>query len=297
LSAEGARGQGTAEPWTIARLLRWAADDFRARGFDSPRLDAELLLAEAVGSDRVRLILDSQRELQPEELARFRSYIKRRRVGEPIAYILGRREFHGLTFRVDRRVLVPRPDTETLVGVALERTRKAFMFGRMLDLCTGSGCVAIAFAKQRPTWRITALDASADAITLAVENSVRLGAVFSICFGVGDLTAPLRPEQRFELVTANPPYIPSAELSTLDKGITQFEPRAALDGGSDGLEIVRRIVSEAVPRLEPKGLLALEVHWDQAARVAELLEAAGLAQIERQRDYGGHERVVSGCRP
>jgi release factor glutamine methyltransferase len=296
LSAGAAKSEGATEPWTIARLLRWATDDFRARGFEGPRLDAELLLAEALASDRVRLVIDSQRALDTEELGRFRDLVKRRRAGEPVAYILGRREFHGLTFRVDRRVLIPRPDTETLVGVALERTRKAYLFGRMLDLCTGSGCVAIAFAKQRPTWRITALDASPDAIALAIENAVRLGVVFGIRFAVGDLTAPLPPEQRFELVTANPPYVPSAELARLEPGIVNFEPRLALDGGADGLDCVRRIVHEAAPKLAPGGVLALEVHWDQATRVAELLEAAGLAAVERQRDYGGHERVVSGCR-
>jgi release factor glutamine methyltransferase len=297
LSAEGASSQGATEPWTVARVLRWAADDFRARGFDSPRLDAELLLAEVLGSDRVRLIVDAQRVLEPDELAHFKGSIKRRRGGEPVAYILGRREFHGLTIRVDRRVLIPRPDSEALVDVALERTRKAYMFGRMLDLCTGSGCIAIAFAKQRPTWHVTALDCSQDAIALAIENAVRSSAVSSIRFGVGDLVAPLRAGQLFELVTANPPYIPSAELAELDQGITRFEPRGALDGGMDGLDIIRRIVDQASPRLVPGGVLALEVHWDQAARVSRLLEAAGLARIERRRDYGGHERVVSGCRP
>jgi release factor glutamine methyltransferase len=296
LSAGTAQRDGAAEPWTIARVLRWASDDFRALGFACARLDAELLLAEVLGVDRVRLIIDSQRELRQEELGGYRALIKRRRAGEPVAYILGRREFHGLSFHVDRRVLIPRPDTEALVAVALERTRGAYMFGRMLDLCTGSGCVAIAFAKQRPTWRITALDSSSEAIDLAMENAVRLGAVFGMRFGVGDLTAPLAESERFDLVTANPPYIPSAELGTLEQGIRDFEPRLALDGGSDGLAIIRRIVKESQPHLVPRGVLALEVGHDQAERVSELLESAGFVAIERRRDYGGHERVVSGCR-
>lgn len=285
---------GGARPWTIARVLGWAADDFRNRGIESPRLEAEILLAHALGSDRIRLIVDSQRPLAPDELGRFRELIKRRRSGEPIAYILARREFFGLSFRVDRRALIPRPDSEALVEVALERTRSRYMYGRMLDLCTGSGCIAIAFAKQRPTWQVTALDASADAVDLAIENATRLGVAHAVRFGVGDLTAPLGANERFELVTANPPYIPTGELAGLDPGIRDFEPRAALDGGEDGLTVVRRLIAEAAPRLEPDGVLAIEVHFDQADRVSELLEKADLVAIERRKDYGGHERVVSG---
>ena len=294
MSRESTDPGSATEPWTIARVLKWATEDFKGRAFDSPRLDAELLLAEALSSDRVRLIVESQRPLAPDELARFRDLIKRRRGGEPVAYILGRREFFGSLFRVDRRVLVPRPDTEALVEVALERTRPRSMYGRMLDLCTGSGCVAIAFAKQRPTWHVTALDVSAEAIELAIENAVRLGAIAAIRFGVGDLDSRLARSERFELVTANPPYIPSRELAELDAGVREFEPRLALDGGPDGLSVVRRVVDVAKTRLLPDGVLAVEVHYDQASRVAELFEAAGLCQIERRRDYGGHERVVSG---
>ena len=282
------------ETWTIARVLAWAADDFKTRGLESPRLDAEVLLCEALATDRVKLIVESQRPLEPAELSRYRDLIKRRRSGEPIAYILGRREFFGLQFRVDRRALIPRPDTEALLEVALARTREHYMFGNALDLCTGSGCVAIAFAKQRPTWRVTALDASEEAIALAVENATRLGAVFGIRFGVGDLTAPLAESERFDVITANPPYIPSADIASLDPGIRDFEPRAALDGGADGLAIVRRVVTESAPRLVPGGILAVEVQYDQSDRVAELFEQAGLSEIERRRDYGAHERVVSG---
>lgn len=284
------------EAWTVARVLAWATDDFRRRGLEGARLDAELLLAHALGCDRIRLILENRRELSAEELACFRELIKRRRSGEPIAYILGRREFYGLEFRVDRRVLVPRPDTETLVDVALERTRDRYMFGKMLDLCTGSGCVAIAFAKARPTWRVTALDLSPDAIELAIENATRLGTVFGLTFGVGDLDAPLAARESFDLVTANPPYIPSPDIPALDVDIREFEPKIALDGGQDGLAVVRRVIEVGQRRLTTGGLLALELHHDQAASVSELMTAAGFVDLERRRDYGGHERVVSGRR-
>jgi release factor glutamine methyltransferase len=286
--------RSTTESWTIDKVLRWATDDFRARGHDTPRLEAELLLCHAIGLDRVRLIVESQRPLAPTELGTYRDLIKRRRAREPVAYILGQREFFGLPFRVDSRVLIPRPDTETLVEVALDRTRRRDMFGNMLDLCTGSGCVAIAFAKKRPTWRVTGVDVSEGAVDVARDNALRLGAAFNTHFTVGDLVAPLPAGARFDLVTANPPYIPSAEMKELAPDILGYEPGIALEGGSDGLDLIRRIVDQVVPLLADDGVLALEVHYDQGDAVAALLAAAGLADIDKRKDYGGHERVVSG---
>jgi release factor glutamine methyltransferase len=284
------------DAWTIARVLRWAAEDFAKRKSPSPRLDAEVLLANALGTDRVRLVIESERELEPAELGLYRSLIERRRRGEPVAYILGRREFFGLNFVVDKRALVPRPDTETLVEVALERTRPRSQYGRALDLCTGSGCVAVAFAKTRPTWRVTATDISTDALSLAWENARRLGVAFSLATIPGDLFAPVENE-RFELVLANPPYIPSADIATLDPDVREFEPHHALDGGADGLDLVRAVVSSAPRHLVPGGVLAVEVGFDQAPRTRALFEAAGFTAIESRRDYGGHERVVSGISP
>lgn len=293
--AETERGE-SAEPWTISRVLRWAAEDFAKRGNPSARLDAELLLGKVLGVDRVRLVLDAHRPLADPELGEYRELIRRRRSREPVAYILGRREFYGHSFKVDRRVLVPRPDSETLVEAALERTKGRSMYGRAVDLCTGSGCIAISFSKARPTWRVTATDLSEDAATLAAENAHRLGAVFGFGIVTGDLFTPLG-DRRFELVMSNPPYIPSAEIATLDADVRDFEPRLALDGGADGLSLLARIVGEAPSRLESGGVLALEVAYDQAARVEALLVAAGFADTLRHRDYGGHERVVTGIRP
>jgi release factor glutamine methyltransferase len=293
MAAARSRPGETTEPWTVGRVLAWATADFRSRAIETARLDAELLLGLALGLDRIRLILEHQRPLAPEELSRYRDLIKRRRGGEPIAYIRGEREFYGLPIRVDPRVLIPRPDTETLVEVALERTRARSMFGNALDLCTGSGCVAIAFSHTRRTWRVTGVDASIGALEVARINALCLGVVPGLRFLEGDLFAPLGPDERFDLITANPPYIPDAELAELDAGIREFEPRLALAGGSDGLDVIRRIVEEAPGHLSPGGVLALEVGHDQADRVAELFEQAGLSQIGRRRDYGGHERVVS----
>lgn len=288
------RAVSTKESWSIAQVLRWASEDFTRRALPSPRLDAELLLCEVLGVDRIRLIVDAAKPLSPEELSAYRGLIQRRRRGEPIAYIRGEREFYGHRLRVDARVLVPRPDTETLVEVALERTKPRSLYGRALDLCTGSGCVALAFAKARPTWLTTGVDLSPDALALARENSERLGVTFCTRWLVGDLFAPLGEEERFELITANPPYIPHEEIATLDRDVKDFEPHLALDGGEDGLVLIRPIIERAPKLLTPGGLLALEVAWDQAERVAALFEAQGFSDIQKRRDYGGHERVVSG---
>jgi release factor glutamine methyltransferase len=282
------------EPWSIKRVLAWATDDFKRRGNKSARLDAELLLGEALGLDRIKLIVEAERPLAEGELGRYRDLIKRRRVGEPIAYILGRREFYALPMVVDRRVLIPRPDTEVLVETALNATRAQHLYGRMLDLCTGSGCVAIAFAKERPTWRVTAVDLSPDAASVARENVQRAGVVHNLAVLEGDLFAPVPADARFDLITANPPYIPSGDIAGLDADVRDFEPRLALDGGADGLQVTRRLIAEAGRYLTPGGLLALEGGFDQAPAVAELLGNAGFSQIARARDLAGIERVVSG---
>lgn len=285
------------EPWSIKRVLAWATDDFKRRSNKTARLDAELLLGEALGFDRIQLIVQAERPLAEGELSRYRELIKRRRVGEPIAYILGRREFFGLPLVVDRRVLIPRPDSEILVETALKGTRDRHLYGRMLDLCTGSGCVAIAFAKERPTWRVTAVDLSADAASVARENVRRSGVVNNLAVLEGDLFAPLPAGAAFELITGNPPYIPSADIAGLDADVRDFEPRLALDGGVDGLLITRRLVAEAGRYLTPGGLLALEGGFDQAPAVAELFAAHGFTDISRSKDLAGIERVVSGRKP
>lgn len=279
--------------WTIDEVLRWATEDFRARGLQSARLDAELLLAHALSTTRVQLVVDSKRPLEAAELASFRELVKRRRTREPIAYLVGQREFYGRPFRVDRRVLVPRPDTEALVDVALERTRRISMAARVLDLCTGSGCVAITLARERPTSRVVATDLSIDALELARENAQRLGA-YNVAFRLGDLFGALDPTCRFDLIAANPPYVARGEIDALQSDVRDHEPRIALDGGEDGLAVARRIVADAPAHLTPSGVLALEVGAGEADAVASLLRCSGFVEIACRRDYGGIERVVSG---
>jgi release factor glutamine methyltransferase len=287
-----------AEDWTVGKVVRWAADDFRARGITSPRLEAELLLSHVLGIDRIKVIVDAARSLSASELDRFRDAIRRRRTGEPVAYIRGEKEFYGRPFRVDHRVLVPRPDTEILVEVALGRTAHCSLGGRGLDLCTGSGCVAITIACERPTASLTAIDLSPDAIAVARSNALRLGAVHQIGWLSGDLYGPIAPGRPgFDFIVANPPYIPAGEHAGLAVDIKDFEPRMALLGGDDGLDVTRRIVAEAPAHLRAGGLLAIEVGSGQAAAVAVLFGEAGFSDVRIAKDYGGHDRVVSAARP
>jgi release factor glutamine methyltransferase len=278
-------------PWTIGTVSKWATDDFRGRGIDNPRLDAEVLLAWSLGITRTKLIVDFERELTPDELGRFRDLVKRRRAHEPVAYLRGEREFFGRPFRVDSRVLIPRPDTETLVEAALARTRHVSMATRALDLCTGSGCVAITIARERPTACVFATDASDGALEVARGNAQRLGA-YNVAFLHGDLYCGI--ERRFDVITANPPYIPTAEIAALVPDIREHEPRLALDGGVDGLSIVRRLVAEAPGHLVRGGALAVEVAAEQAEAVAALFSHAGFVDVRRALDYAKIERVVHG---
>jgi release factor glutamine methyltransferase len=282
------------EVWTIRRVLAWSVDDLKKRGSTSPRLDAELLLGKVLKMDRVGLLVDADRPLAKPELGSYRELHTRRRAGEPVAYLLGVREFYGRPFRVDRRVLIPRPDTETLVEVALARTRPISLSARVLDLCTGSGCVAISLARERPTTRVLGSDLSEGALVVAQENAVRLGAV-NCGFVRSDVFAAFTPgRDRFDLITANPPYIAEAEIPELAVDIRGFEPRLALSGGDDGLVVLRRIVAEAAQFLAEGGVLASEIGSDQGEAARALFVEAGFRDVEMRKDYGGLDRVVSG---
>ncbi len=284
------------ETWSVRRVLAWAGDDLKRRGHDTGRLDAELLLGLVLKLDRIGLILQAERPLKADELSRFRELFKRRRADEPVAYLLGEREFYGISLRVDRRVLIPRPDSETLVEVALRRSSQRSMHGAALDLCTGSGCVGIAFARARPTWRVTASDISADALTVARDNAHRTGAIRNLRLLEGPLFEPVQAE-RFDLITGNPPYIPTGELVSLPASVRDFEPPLALDGGADGLAILREIIRLAPERLTPGGLLALEIGAEQGPAVSELFQSSGYLGLEIARDLAGRDRVVSGYGP
>jgi len=262
----------------------------------TPRLDAELLTAHALGLPRLQLYVQFDRPLTPPELAAMRELVKRRQAGESVAYVVGKKEFWGLELAVDRRVLVPRPDTETLVDEALARAAALTAAGpvRLADVGTGSGAVAIALAQQRPEAVVYAADVSPDALAVARPNAERHGV--TVTFLEGDLEEPLRPHLPFGVVAANLPYIPSADIAGLAPEV-RAEPRLALDGGPDGLELVRRLVAATPPLLEAGGALVLEVGAGQARAAAALLEGAGFADLRIRRDLGQVERVVSGRKP
>lgn len=276
-------------------VVTWMTDDLRKRGVEGARLDAELIVGQALSIDRVKVIVEGQRMLEQGELETIRALFKRRRGYEPVAYLRGFREFYGRPFRVDRRVLVPRPDTETLVEESLRRLHGHDLGARVVDLCTGSGCVAITLKLERPTMSVDATDLSAEAVAVARDNAQRLGAVWTTRFAVGDLFAPLgAPRPIYDLVVANPPYIATAEIETLQPDIRDHEPRLALDGGADGLSLVRRIVAEAPRWLRSGGALAMEIGAGQAPEVEQIYLRGGFTDVRRTPDYGGHDRVVSG---
>ena len=283
------------EVWTIGRVLAWARDDLKGRGSDSPRLDAELLLAQVLDCDRIKLISDAQRPLQPHELASYRALHSRRRRGEPVAYLRGFREFFGRRFVVDPRVLVPRPETEILVEVGLGRTRQIDLCARVLDVCTGSGCVAITLAKERPTTQVYASDISREALAVARLNAHHIGG--RVGFFESDLfDVFVRDRRGFDLITANPPYISQQEMPQLAVDVRDYEPEIALSDGADGLDVVRRIIAEAPARLTASGILAIEIGAGQAEQVRQLFRDGGYQDIDTTADYQGHERVISARR-
>jgi release factor glutamine methyltransferase len=246
----------------------------------------------------VRLYLDFDTPIGEPELAAYRELVRRRAEGEPTAYLLGVREFWGRPFVVDARVLVPRPETELLVEAALAALPEG---GRALDLCTGSGAIAISLALGRPGVRVLATDLSADALAVAAENVRRLGAEGAVELAQGDLWSAVHASAGpFHVIASNPPYVPSGEVPGLAREVRR-EPCIALDGGADGLELVRRIVAGAPARLAPGGLLLVELHESHAGPFPALCAAAGLERPEVRRDLAGLPRLgvahMAGGRP
>jgi release factor glutamine methyltransferase len=279
--------------WAVLDVLRWTTAHFEKHGVASARLDAELLAAHAFGMSRIELYAHFDRPLAAAELASYRELVSRRLAGESVAYLLGHKEFWSLDLLVDSRVLVPRPDSETLVEEALDRLAGPSAGLRIADVGTGSGALALALAKERPEAQVFATDISPDALAVARSNAERLS--LTVTFLEGDLAQPLVPLDRFDLIVANLPYIPSAEIDGLAADV-RGEPRLALDGGADGLALLRRLVAGAPERLRLGGCLALEVGAGQAGAVEELLGATGLGDVRRRRDLAGIERVVSGLK-
>jgi len=272
---------------TVRELIDDAERRLTAAGVETPRLDAEVLLAEVLGARRAEVVAGLSPEPTSAQLAQFESSVERRAAREPVAYITGSKGFRRIELAVDERVLIPRPETELLVAVM-----KVDRPCGILDVATGSGAVALALADELPDATITAADVSQDALDVARANSERLGMAARVSFLHSDLLAAI--DGVFDAISANLPYVTSEELATLQPEITRFEPALALDGGDDGLNLVRRLAEEAPARLKPGGLLALEIGDSQAAETEAILRAAGFAQTETHQDLTGRDRVVTG---
>ncbi|MDM4767679.1 peptide chain release factor N(5)-glutamine methyltransferase [Pelomonas sp. SE-A7] len=268
--------------------LAQAQAQAQAAGLD--RLETQLLLGTLLERDRSWLLIHGEDELAPEQQARFEDWLARRLAGEPLAYLVGEKEFHGLRLKVDRHTLVPRPDTEVLVDWALELVPEQ-QAAHVVDLGTGSGAIALALAHRRPQAQVAAVDFSAGALAMAQANGQALG--LSVEWLAGSWFAPLAG-RRFDLVVSNPPYIAGDDehLAALS-----HEPLSALTPGGDGLESLREIVAYAPEHLAPGGWLLLEHGWDQPAAVADLLLARGFVDLACRRDLGGQARVSGGRWP
>ncbi len=278
--------------WTVLELLKWTTDYFKAKGIDTARLDAEILLGFALGIDRLRLYLDFDKPITTEERTRFRELVKRRadeRV--PVAYLTGVREFWSLPLAVTPDVLVPRPETETLVEAVLAELPDVEAELTAFDLGTGSGAIALALAKERPKLRVVAGDLSAAALAVAQRNAEALGLADRVRFVQGDGFAPVLG-QRFDVIVSNPPYLAEAEAGQLEPELAH-EPRGALFAGADGAALLRRIVHEAQLCLRPGGLIALELAPAQADELTQCLAERGFDGPRSHRDLGGRPRVVT----
>lgn len=279
-------------PWTIRRVLEWTTGYLKERGSESPRLDAELLLAHARGCPRIQLYTAYDEPLPDAVRATMRELVQRRAAAEPVAYLIGQREFFSLPFHVTPAVLIPRPDTETLVMEALN-VLKPRATPTVLDLGTGSGCIAIALAVNFPTARTTAVDLSNAALEVARRNAARHTVTDRIQFLEGDLFDPLPAGARFDAIVSNPPYVRTGEIPELQAEVRLSEPHGALDGGEDGLDIIRRIVDNAPSRLVPGGALLIECSPEQAAAVRGLLEQQGdFTSVGIRQDLSSQPRVV-----
>ncbi|HEY7089892.1 MAG TPA: peptide chain release factor N(5)-glutamine methyltransferase [Tepidisphaeraceae bacterium] len=291
-----------AAPWTVKRLLEWTSGFFSRKEVDNPRLSAEQLLAHVLNVPRIKLYTDYEHVLSSEELARYRELVRRASEEEPIAYLTGRAHFFNLEFEVTRDVLIPRPDTETLVENVLQLARRetGFESPRVLEVCTGSGCIAAAIAHHQKHATIVATDISEAALAVARGNIDRLGLSERITLLQGDLYEPLAglvDQHPFDLIVSNPPYIATAKVAELDRSVREYEPMVALDGGADGLAVHRRLFEGAAQRLRSGGRIFFEIAFDQAEQVLALAsDFVDFVEPRILRDHAGNDRVLTALR-
>ncbi|MEX2219267.1 MAG: peptide chain release factor N(5)-glutamine methyltransferase [Phycisphaerales bacterium] len=304
------RSRSQPETWTTRRLLAWMTEAFTKKGLDSPQLQARILLAHVLGCEELKLFMDPDRPASELERAALRELVGRALKDEPIQYLVGEWRFFGLPFFVDRRVLIPRPGTETIVEHVLQHARVEPGFGGrtgegalLADICTGSGCIAVSILKNLPGARGVATDISPDALEVARRNAERHGVADRIDLLGGDLLGPLRdhPGTRgdgsLHYLLSNPPYIPDHEWAAVAPNVRDYEPHAALRGGADGLEFIRVLVDEGPRFIRPGGLMLIEVADSTAPVALELVR--GRPEMEEARILSDHEglpRVIAGRR-
>ena len=279
------------EIWPIGRLLDWTQQFFGRKRLESPRLDAELLLAHVLGCTRIELYTNYDAEVGEGDRTRFKELVKRRASHEPVAYLTGEREFYGLPFSVGKDVLIPRPETEHLIdaAVAFLKEREAPTFA---DVGVGSGCIAVSIAAEVRTSMGVGFDVCPRALDVAKSNAERNGVLDRITFVESNLLAA-SPIDAFDLVASNPPYVTEEEWNSLSPDVREWEPKLALLGGADGLDVYRRLIPEAAARLKPGGRLLLEIGSRQEEEVSAVIQnESTLKLLSTIKDYGGHPRVV-----
>lgn len=284
----------TATRWTIRDVIGWTVAHFQRKGIRTARLDAEVLLAHSLGVNRLYLYLNLDRPLALDERKRYRELVQRRSRREPVAYLVGEREFWSLTFRIRPGVLIPRPETELLVNATVREIRNQES-PLVLEIGTGSGAVAVAVAREVPQAWVVATDISLSALALAQLNAEQCGVRDRIHFVASDLFSGFKGGHHFHVICSNPPYIPSSAIEILEPEIRDYEPRHAIDGGPDGLDVIRALITQAPRYLKSGGCLMTEIGENQETRVREMfLNLGGFKDIKTLRDLASLPRVVCG---
>jgi len=282
--------QKKVKKWRIIDLIEWTTDYFKKNEILSPRLDAELLLGHVIEKSRLQLYLNFEKVVPKEQLAEYRELVKKRSQRVPVNYLINNKEFRSLDFYVDENVLIPRPETEVLVETILEDKTEDRKF---LDIGTGSGAIAISVAKERPNWEIFATDISTEVIQIAKRNAQNHDLEERISFLQGNLFEPIDSNMHFDWIVSNPPYIKSDELAKLMPEVRDYEPKIALDGGKDGLKLIRTIIEEAPLFLAKGGRIAIEIGFEQGDAVKNIIqENPAYTECDIIKDYSGKERVV-----
>jgi release factor glutamine methyltransferase len=284
------------ESWTVGRLLNWTKDYLARRGSETPRLDAEVMLAHVLEWERVQLYTHFTDVVGQRHREAFRELVRRRSFGSPVAYLVGRKEFYSLALEVTPAVLIPRPESEFVVVEFLAVT-KVMPSPKAVDVGTGSGCLAIASTHHHQGASFVAIDICEKALEVARRNAAQHGVAARIEFRLGDRLAPVSQEGPFDAVLSNPPYIPTDTIEQLETGVRDYEPRKALDGGPSGLEMVARLIEEAAPVLKPGGHLILEIGTQQEKPVRSLIDAQGQFELAPTvHDHAKHPRVIRATR-